>query len=67
MLNNIKSNIKILIVEDDYSSQQILKIALSRLTDNVFVAKDGLEGLEMFQSERPSLIITDISMPRMNG
>jgi signal transduction histidine kinase len=67
MVNNIKSNIKILIVEDDYSSQQILKIALSRLTDNVFVAKDGLEGLEMFQSERPSIIITDISMPRMNG
>lgn len=69
-MNNTKtilSNIKILIVEDDFASQQILKIALSKLSNNVIVAKDGIEGLEMFQSEKPEIVVSDISMPRMNG
>jgi len=30
-------------------------------------ARDGLEALEMIQSQRPHLVITDIRMPRMDG
>lgn len=33
----------------------------------VFVAKDGVEGLELWRSEQPDVTITDIHMPRMDG
>src|SRR5215813_8059751 len=34
---------------------------------SVFTAEDGLEGLTLARRERPDLVISDVSMPRMNG
>ena len=72
MINQRKSiidikDIKILYVEDDKSiAEEILEI-LSIYTDNVYYAKDGQEGLELFKNNGIDLIISDIKMPNMDG
>jgi len=58
---------KILIVDDE---QDILTYAEALLEDNGYdtvSAKDGIEGFEMAQSEKPDLIILDITMPKQSG
>ena len=57
----------ILIVDDDRVSCILLKSQLQKNQYNVIVAKDGLEGLEKFDTERPDLLILDVHMPSMNG
>ncbi|MBF0184448.1 MAG: fused response regulator/phosphatase [Magnetococcales bacterium] len=58
---------KILIVDDDRINSTILHRLLSREGHQVFSAEDGQAGVEMFDSERPELVLMDIRMPRMNG
>ncbi|MFA9392140.1 MAG: two-component regulator propeller domain-containing protein [Prolixibacteraceae bacterium] len=57
---------KILIVEDNLDMQQFLKNRLSVIY-HVFLANNGLQGLEMARNENPDLILCDIMMPEMNG
>ncbi len=58
---------KILLAEDDPGSQMILKLQLAKLGYGVIVASDGMEAWEKYQEARPSLVITDWVMPRMDG
>ncbi|OGK06381.1 MAG: hypothetical protein A2W80_15400 [Candidatus Riflebacteria bacterium GWC2_50_8] len=58
---------KVLVVEDDTFSRQYMT-SLVRLGDyEVIEARDGAEGLQMFESYAPDLIFSDISMPVMDG
>lgn len=60
----------LLIVEDEAVERQYLeKIArsLHQEEGRVFSAANGLEGLRLFQTERPAIVITDIYMPMMDG
>jgi diguanylate cyclase (GGDEF)-like protein len=58
---------KILVVEDDFFSQTILKDALERLGYTVVLAGNGRDALELCQKEHFSIIITDWVMPEMDG
>ncbi len=58
---------KILIVDDDESIREILAQLLARDGLQVATAKDGDEGLEVFASFKPDLVLLDIVMPRTNG
>lgn len=58
---------KILIIEDEFAYQQILKNELVGKGYTVVEAIDGKKGLEMAESEKPDLIILDIRMPIMDG
>lgn len=58
---------KILIIEDEEVLLEVLSNKLKKEGYEVIAAKDGLEGLEKMKSEKPSLILLDILMPRMNG
>jgi CheY-like chemotaxis protein len=58
---------KILIVEDTEDTRNYMESVLELEGFDVVVAKDGLEGLEQASSELPDLIITDISMPQLDG
>jgi DNA-binding response OmpR family regulator len=58
---------KILVVDDDRSIVEILQFLLSKEGHAISVARDGKEGLEMAQKERPDLIILDVMMPEMDG
>lgn len=57
---------KILLVEDDNELKIFLQNELAGSFD-VFLAKDGKEGLAMALFEMPDIIISDVTMPRMDG
>jgi len=44
-----------------------VKNMLNTKYKNIILAKDGNEGYELFLSEKPDIIITDIKMPNANG
>jgi len=59
---------KILIVDDTPVSRRILKSCITRAEQyEFFEAGDGVEGLELFKTERPDLTFMDINMPKMSG
>jgi CheY-like chemotaxis protein len=57
----------VLIVEDDEDMRQILVQLLEFHGWPAHTASDGAEGLEALRLHRPSLILLDLAMPRMNG
>ena len=58
---------KILVVEDDPDARELLRSILTLAGLNVVLARDGEEGLERAREVSPDLVITDISMPRLDG
>lgn len=67
MLSNIKTIDTILYVEDEKNVQEELASVLEMFCDNLYLASNGMEGLEQFKKYSPSIIVTDIKMPLMNG
>ncbi|MDO4296014.1 MAG: response regulator transcription factor [bacterium] len=57
----------ILLVEDDKAIREGVEIFLRGQGYQVFLAADGVEGLEILQKEEIHLAIVDIMMPRMDG
>ena len=57
----------ILCVEDDAASRVALVQILRQRFANLLVAKDGVEGLDLFRRYRPPLVVTDIAMPDLDG
>ena len=57
---------RILIVDDEPDSSDMLAQFLGAQYD-VVVAHDGLEGIEEAARQRPDLIISDVSMPKLGG
>lgn len=57
---------KILIVEDNQSIREMLANVFSTFYQ-VITATDGEEGLERVRSEMPSIVLSDVVMPRMSG
>lgn len=60
-------DLTILIAEDDKEARDTLKAMVELDFKYVYVAKDGCEGLELFQKYKPDIILTDIQMPCMSG
>lgn len=58
---------KILIVEDSASIREEISFILKMEAYDVIEAEDGLTGIEAAKKELPDLIISDISMPNMDG
>ena len=58
---------RILIVDDEADVRETLSEMIENLGYQVIVAQNGLEALDMTKTEKVDLIITDLSMPRMNG
>ncbi|SFV62924.1 diguanylate cyclase (GGDEF domain) [hydrothermal vent metagenome] len=60
-------DITILYVEDETNVREMLTRFLQRFCRELYVAKDGQEGLELYKEHHPDIVISDIRMPRMNG
>ena len=58
---------KILMVEDAPDVAEVMCALLVRLGHHVELATDGKDGLNQFKTGKFDLVITDYSMPRMNG
>src|SRR5574341_2434442 len=57
----------ILIVDDDRQVREVLQQIFASAGYNCLVANDGREGVEVFKTGRPPLIVTDLKMPVMTG
>jgi chemosensory pili system protein ChpA (sensor histidine kinase/response regulator) len=57
----------VLVVDDSLTVRKVTQRLLAREGYRVKLAKDGLEALEMLAQERPSVVLSDIEMPRMDG
>lgn len=58
---------KILLVEDNEMSRDMLARRLQRRNYRVVTASDGAAGLELAHRERPDLILMDLSLPILDG
>ena len=57
----------ILLIEDDRNISELLQLYLNKEGYRVTAAYDGKQGLEMFRTLQPDLILLDVMMPVMNG
>ncbi len=59
--------LSLLYIDDEDEIRKNATEYLKKIFSEVFEAKDGLEGLELYKQMRPDIIITDIKMPKING
>lgn len=58
---------KILVIDDEKPTLSMFRLFLNAYGFTVFTAENGEDGLVVFQKEQPSIVITDIKMPGMDG
>ena len=58
---------RILLIDDDDTVRTMLRLTLVHFGHTVIEARDGKEGLELFQHANVDLLITDIVMPEKEG
>lgn len=63
----IKNKFKILVIDDEDSFRQTIKLCLEDNGAEILTAANGEEGLSLFNSESPDLVITDYKMPQIDG
>ena len=57
----------VLVIDDDAEMREIERAALSCAGYRVLVATNGLEGLQLLETQRPCVILLDLMMPVMDG
>lgn len=62
-----KRNLSILYVEDELITRMTIHKILATRYETIYLARDGKEGLEIFERHTPDIIITDTRMPVMDG
>lgn len=67
MEKDSKHQISVLFVEDNDTIRFLYNRLLSKKVSSFYIAENGQHGLEVYKEHRPDLIITDISMPIMDG
>lgn len=63
----VKQAKTILYVEDEQNIQQELAEVLEMFCENLHLASDGKQGVELYQLYQPDIVISDIRMPTMDG
>ena len=61
------SGIKVLVIDDEHDARELVKLVLSRSKAHVVSAATADDGLELLESERPDVLISDIGMPVKDG
>lgn len=60
-------NARVLVVDDDPKIRWVLRQGLEDGIFSICDAEDGLSAIEVFEKERPDLILMDVKMPGMDG
>jgi signal transduction histidine kinase len=58
---------KVLLIDDEEPIRKVMGLYLRSKDYEVITAADGQKGLELFEQERPAIVLTDIKMPGMDG
>ena len=58
---------KILVIDDEESFRETIRLCLEDKSFNIITASSGEEGISLFEKERPDIVITDLKMHKMNG
>ena len=58
---------KILVIDDDTILSELVSYILKAEGFIPIIANDGQEGVAKFQSEKPDLVVLDVTMPKMDG
>jgi len=58
---------RILVVDDDESILELIKINLELVGHEVLTAPDGIKGFALVKQELPDLVILDVMMPEVDG
>lgn len=57
----------VLIVDDDHACLEYFRILATRRGQDVVVARNGEEGLQLAATHRPEVVVSDILMPELDG
>lgn len=68
-MTDIKENKqeKILVIDDEKTTLKMFRLFLDLYGFSILTAESGEEGLEIFDREKPGIVLTDIKMPGMDG
>ena len=58
---------KILVIDDEKPTLSMFRLFLDAYGYKVYTAENGADGLEIFQKEKPAIVLTDIKMPGVDG
>lgn len=59
--------LNILALDENRTSRDMVRLSLSAAGMSVSLASDGIEGLKILEDMMPDAILSDISMPRLDG
>ncbi len=57
----------VLVVDDDASVRRLLQLNLQRVGFRITLAENGVEALAIIAADRPDLVLSDVTMPQMDG
>ena len=58
---------KILVIDDDFAINELIKVNLELCGYKVVQAHDGVKGFALCKQEIPSLVVLDVMMPDVDG
>ncbi|MBN2712599.1 MAG: protein kinase [Planctomycetes bacterium] len=58
---------RVLIIDDDQTINELYKNVIHSMGCNVIIARDGIQGLDLWRKTKPDLVILDITMPNLSG
>lgn len=67
MMTDHEQPSSILLVDDEADIRDVLQMALMDAGHDVLLAENGRQALDIFEAEKPPIVITDIKMPLMDG
>ena len=58
---------KMLVIDDDVNICELIKIYFQNEGYEVAIANDGIEGMNMFKSYDPDIVLLDLMLPKKDG
>jgi len=66
-IDRVEPRMKALIIEDSRTSAALVAQQFERMGIEALIAHNGKDGVELFQRNRPQLVLLDVIMPEMDG